>query len=143
MINDFSYFFFVIPTDFFPNLNIQIILLALPLLLLLSCWIYLLANSIRSYHIFKSTSIKRTLVNTNNYNNKDIFPYVSVIVPARNEQDNIEGCLLSLMEQDYPNFEIIVVDDNSTDNTVIKMKNIQQKYSKHQKQKKISYAYNC
>jgi chlorobactene glucosyltransferase len=51
---------------------------------------------------------------------------VSVIVPARNEQDNIERCLLSLLIQDYPNFEVIVVNDSSTDNTleiVRKMKN--------------------
>ncbi len=116
MINDFSYFFFVILIDLFPNLNMQIILLGLPFLIILSCWIYLLVNSIRSYNIFKPTSIKRTLVNTSNYKSKGIFPYVSVIVPARNEQENIERCLLSLMEQNYPNFEIIVVDDNSTDN---------------------------
>jgi glycosyltransferase involved in cell wall biosynthesis len=60
---------------------------------------------------------------------------VSVIVPSRNEQDNIERCLLSLMEQNYPNFEIIVVDDNSTDNTLINIKKVQQKYHR-QKQKK-------
>ncbi len=135
MINDFSYFLFVTHTDLFPNLKIQIILLALPFLAILSCWIYLLANSIRSYHIFKSTAIKRNLINTSNYKSKDIFPYVSVIVPARNEQDNIERCLLSLMEQNYPNFEIIVVDDNSTDNTLINIKKVQQKYHR-QKQKK-------
>jgi hypothetical protein len=41
------------------------------------------------------------------------FPFVSVIVPARNEEKYIERCLLSLLSQDYPNFEIIAVDDNS------------------------------
>jgi chlorobactene glucosyltransferase len=46
------------------------------------------------------------------------LPFVSIIVPARNEQDNIERCILSLLHQDYPNFEVIVVDDNSTDNTL-------------------------
>jgi chlorobactene glucosyltransferase len=141
LINDFSsYFFFVIPTDLFLNLNIQIILLALPFLAILSCWIYLLANSLRSYYIFKSTSFKKTLVNNSNYESADIFPYVSVIVPARNEQDNIERCLLSLIEQNYPNFELIVVDDNSTDNTLTNMKKIQQKYHHyHQKQKQKKY----
>lgn len=44
-------------------------------------------------------------------------PFVSVLVPARNEEDNIESCILSLMKQDYPSFEIIVLDDDSEDNT--------------------------
>ena len=52
------------------------------------------------------------------------FPFVSVIVPARNEQDNIERCILSLLGQNYPNFEVIAIDDNSTDNTLDIMQNI-------------------
>jgi len=60
-------------------------------------------------------------------------------VPTRNEQDNIERSLISLLNQNYPNFEIIAVDDNSTDNTLIKMKKVQQKYL-HQKQKNIIHS---
>jgi chlorobactene glucosyltransferase len=45
------------------------------------------------------------------------WPYVSVLVPARNEELNIEACVRSLLVQQYPNFEVIVLDDNSTDNT--------------------------
>ena len=44
-------------------------------------------------------------------------PLISVLVPARNEEENIRRCLLSLKKQDYPNFEILVLDDNSIDNT--------------------------
>ena len=44
-------------------------------------------------------------------------PLISVLVPARNEEDNIKRCLLSLMKQDYKNIEILVLNDNSTDNT--------------------------
>jgi chlorobactene glucosyltransferase len=44
-------------------------------------------------------------------------PLVSVIVPARNEEANISACVESLIRQDYPNFEIIVIDDNSEDAT--------------------------
>lgn len=44
-------------------------------------------------------------------------PLISVLVPARNEEDNIKTCLESLLKQDYPNFEIIVLDDNSEDRT--------------------------
>jgi chlorobactene glucosyltransferase len=45
------------------------------------------------------------------------FPLISVLVPARNEEANIATCIESLMQQDYPNFEILVLDDNSTDRT--------------------------
>jgi len=45
------------------------------------------------------------------------FPKVSVLVPARNEQANIERCIRSLLSQDYPDFEVLVLDDQSTDRT--------------------------
>lgn len=45
------------------------------------------------------------------------MPRVSVIVPARDEERNIERCVASLLAQDYPDFEVIVVDDGSTDAT--------------------------
>ena len=44
-------------------------------------------------------------------------PLISVCVPARNEERNIRACLESLLAQDYPNFEVIVLDDRSTDET--------------------------
>jgi chlorobactene glucosyltransferase len=44
-------------------------------------------------------------------------PLVSILIPARNEENNIRPCLESLLKQDYPNFEIIVLDDSSTDAT--------------------------
>ncbi len=45
------------------------------------------------------------------------WPMVSVLVPARNEAENIEQCLEAILQQDYPNFELIAIDDNSTDQT--------------------------
>jgi len=44
-------------------------------------------------------------------------PMVSIIVPARNEEGNIRRCVESLLEQDYDDYEVIVVDDGSTDET--------------------------
>lgn len=44
-------------------------------------------------------------------------PRVSVLVPARNEERNIGLCVGSLMRQDYPDMEVFVLDDNSTDET--------------------------
>jgi chlorobactene glucosyltransferase len=130
MISDFSYFISLMTTNFFAALNMNILLLTLPLLSILSCWVYMFANFIKFNNILKVTTIKKTLDNKKKYYNKNALPYVSVIIPARDEQDSIERCLISLMEQDYPNLEIIAVDDNSTDATLIKMKKIQQKYQK-------------
>jgi len=45
------------------------------------------------------------------------LPRVSILVPARDEEQNIAGCIESLAAQDYPDFEILVLDDESTDST--------------------------
>ena len=42
---------------------------------------------------------------------------MSVVVPARNERRNIERCVRSVLGARYPEFEVIVVDDHSTDGT--------------------------
>jgi chlorobactene glucosyltransferase len=44
-------------------------------------------------------------------------PLVSILVPARNEALNIEACVGSLLVQDYPRYELIVLDDHSDDGT--------------------------
>src|SRR3954471_2894230 len=45
-------------------------------------------------------------------------PRVAVLVPARNEEANIEECLRCLLSQDYLNYEIWLYDDASTDDTL-------------------------
>ena len=44
-------------------------------------------------------------------------PLVSILVPARNEARNITPCVASLLAQDYPRTELIVLDDHSDDST--------------------------
>jgi len=50
-------------------------------------------------------------------NRSTTTPKVSVILPARNEEDYISKCLETLTAQDYKNFEIIAIDDSSEDKT--------------------------
>jgi chlorobactene glucosyltransferase len=48
---------------------------------------------------------------------KEKSPLVSICIPARNEESVIDRCITSALKQSYPNFEILVLDDNSTDQT--------------------------
>ena len=54
------------------------------------------------------------------------LPFVSIIIPARNEEKNIKKCLLSILNQNYPNFEVLAIDDSSTDNTLRIMNKIKE-----------------
>src|SRR5947208_8901520 len=44
-------------------------------------------------------------------------PSIAVVVPARNEADNIAQSVMSLLAQDYPSFSLVLVDDDSHDGT--------------------------
>src|SRR5437870_1549924 len=46
------------------------------------------------------------------------FPKISIVLPARNESRNLSRALESLLAQDYADFEILVIDDHSEDNTL-------------------------
>ncbi len=54
---------------------------------------------------------------------------VSVIICARNEAENLKKNLLSILKQDYSSFELIVVDDESDDETEIILKSFQNQFS--------------
>jgi chlorobactene glucosyltransferase len=83
----------------------MIFVTTLQFLLIIFIAVYLFINMI---YLVRLCPIKDKLIS---------FPYISVCIPARNEERDIEGCVKSLLNQNYPNFEVIVVDDNSTDNT--------------------------
>jgi chlorobactene glucosyltransferase len=54
--------------------------------------------------------------------------FVSVIVPMRNEEKNIERCITSLVNQDYKSYEVIAIDDMSTDNTLSMLEGLSNRY---------------
>ena len=72
-------------------------------------WIYLIKSMIES---FTKTPYLDKFENTNN-----LTPKVSIILPARNEEKYLAKCLDSLIDQDYENYEIVVIDDSSEDST--------------------------
>ena len=57
-------------------------------------------------------------------------PLISVCIPARNEERNIRRCVEALLSQNYPNFEIIVLDDRSTDTTPLILEELSQRDSR-------------
>ena len=59
-----------------------------------------------------------------------VKPKVSIILPARNEEKFIDKCLVSLLNQDYDNYEIIAINDSSEDSTGDLIKKYAKKYSK-------------
>src|ERR1700722_12600293 len=80
---------------------------------------FFFANSILLAGMFTLTVVFYTLlknVETSKLKDKEL-PFVTILVPARNEETKIGRCLDSLIAQDYPNFEIVVIDDRSADRT--------------------------
>tara|TARA_B100000989_G_C19513142_1_gene460199 strand:- start:769 stop:1908 length:1140 start_codon:yes stop_codon:yes gene_type:complete len=71
---------------------------------------------------------------------------VGIIIPARNEEQNISDCLISIINQKNIKFEIIIVDDHSNDNTVEISKKLFRKYKFENyvilKNKKLPKAWN-
>ncbi|MGP1586900.1 MAG: glycosyltransferase [Treponemataceae bacterium] len=78
--------------------------------LLVVVGLYFLIFTILNCHKIFSDTYKADMIG-----NKQ--PLVSVLIPARNEQANIEKCINSFLNQTYKNYEILVLDDNSTDKT--------------------------
>ena len=73
------------------------------------------------------------------------WPLVSILVPCYNHELYIEECLLSILKQDYDNFELIVVNDGSTDASAEKIEALRQVYGfqfYQQENKGVSAALN-
>ena len=69
------------------------------------------------YVVFLSLYNIRTMKRRTVYTPEESDVKVSVLIPARNEEHTIAACLDSLLNQTYSNYEILVIDDHSTDRT--------------------------
>lgn len=86
-------------------------------LLVFLIWIYRGIRALETLRLTPAISNKNTPALQNP-------PLVSIIVPAKNEEKNIAFCLKSLLAQDYPSFEILAANDNSSDRTPQMIKNL-------------------
>jgi 1,2-diacylglycerol 3-beta-glucosyltransferase len=77
-----------------------------------------LANTIRNRKMLKNPPVI----------NQNYKPFVTVMIPAHNEESVITNTVENILSMDYPNFEIIVIDDRSTDNTASVIKDLEMKH---------------
>ena len=85
------------------------------------CWIIQMF-----YYLFVYSRFLR--YKNKNENTTESLPPVSVVICAKNEAENLKKYLPLILEQDYPDFEVIVVDDCSTDETNDILNNFKEKY---------------
>ena len=120
-------------------------LLLFIILTCLVCFLYIFQNYVNTVHgfvilcacmvIYGLYSIaatkyqKRKLKKNPPIINDNYKPFVSIMVPAHNEEYVIENTIKNIFNIDYPNFELIVIDDRSTDNTADVLHELANKYN--------------
>ena len=85
------------------------------------------------YAVFMNLSYKlqkRKLEKFPQVINPDYKPFVTVMIPAHNEEGVIGATVQNILNMDYENFEVIVIDDRSSDNTASVIKDLEQKFEK-------------
>jgi len=84
-------------------------------LALMASYVYLIAQSYRYYREYSrwTSDYLRSMIDKSPYT-----PGVSIVAPAFNEELTVKDNVLSLLKQDYPKFEVVVVNDGSKDKTL-------------------------
>jgi cellulose synthase/poly-beta-1,6-N-acetylglucosamine synthase-like glycosyltransferase len=92
--------------------------MTLTYVLLVYMCVVIAAGILRYGRMLRSVVVRDPVITPATYDQRVTpAPSVSVVIPARNEKENIRGCLESVLAQDYPNFDVTVVDDRSEDRT--------------------------
>ena len=60
--------------------------------------------------------------------NENFKPFVTIMIPAHNEESVISNTVENILKMNYPNFEVIVIDDRSSDNTASVIKDLEAKH---------------
>ncbi len=111
------------------SVNLQSIDLDIVVWILLSVIIFFFIVQILYYTIvYYRPFTYRNKINKSNESD-DSYPPISVIIASKNESENLSKHLPFILEQDYPNFEVIIVNMGSTDETDMVLKALNQKYT--------------
>jgi len=108
------------PSHFVLQLHIRaLFLMSFSPLLIVSIVFAALYLTLVMYFFVGWLRLKQSIDNGQQTTGKDL-PFVSIVIPTRNESENIKACLESIFKQNYPKdlFEVVMVDDYSTDPTL-------------------------
>ncbi len=92
----------------------------------------ILVSIMAIYSLFTSIATKvkaRKELKNPKHHDESYKPFVSVMIPAHNEESVITKTIETVFKLDYPNYEVIVIDDRSTDNTSLVIKELERRYS--------------
>jgi cellulose synthase/poly-beta-1,6-N-acetylglucosamine synthase-like glycosyltransferase len=101
--------------DFFDYVNTVVLVY-----FLISAAVYTVLMLLSLYTVTLHSRVARRL-GYGNLSDSPVTPPVTLIIPAYNEQDAVVATATSMLELNYPEKEVIVVDDGSTDHTVLRM----------------------
>ncbi|TVQ07708.1 MAG: glycosyltransferase [Bacteroidetes bacterium] len=87
---------------------------------------FALAQLFYYWYYFARVAFLKTQINNKQATEQ---PAVSVIICAKNEYENLKNNLSLILEQDYPDFEVILVNDFSQDDSYFLLKSLEEKYS--------------
>lgn len=111
--------------EYIENLNLHDVIISLYIIVGVSFMAYILFFFIIDIRIYRRT-LKTSNEGKRRYDDKQIP--LSVIVTARNQRQNLEELLPILLTQDYEEYEVIVVNDGSTDDTEELLYSLSNKY---------------
>ena len=95
------------------------------------CGLIILLCFMALYGVYTSLAIrhkKRKLKNNPETINENYKPFISIMIPAHNEESVITYTVENIRKSDYPNYEIILIDDRSDDNTYSVIKGLADKF---------------
>ncbi|WP_321372002.1 glycosyltransferase family 2 protein [uncultured Draconibacterium sp.] len=81
--------------------------------MIIAAWIIFIFTAIQLWVVLLNAIFRQPL----STNLKDFNPLVSILIPARNEEQNIRRLLQDIQQQEWKNFELLVFNDQSTDKT--------------------------